>query len=63
MEETIQELTARYLNEIYKAATDEEIEEVLFILFNEGYLHGFSTALKERIEQDKHALNFIINTK
>jgi hypothetical protein len=63
MEETIQELTTRYLEEIYKAKTDEEVEEVLFILFNEGYLHGFSTALKERIEQDKHTLNFMLNTK
>lgn len=63
MEETIQELTARYLEEVYKAKTDEEIEEVLFILFNEGYLHGVSSALRERIEQDMQTLNFILNTK
>lgn len=63
MEETIQELTERFLDEIYKAETDEEVGHVLFVLFNEGYLRGFCTALKERIEEDTHTLNYIMNIK
>lgn len=61
MEETIQEKISRYLDEIYNAETDEDVEEILGFLFNEGYIHGFSSALEERIENDIRTINYMRN--
>lgn len=57
------ELIDLHLLAIMVATSDTEIYDVFVSLYKSGYNQGFSQALKERIESDTKALEFINNTK
>lgn len=61
--ESIKDIALRYLDEIYEAQTDEDVEEVLCALFTEGYYEGFSSAIEERIENDLILLRYLRNER